>query len=64
MEPDNMEKQMSSTNRKGMFKLRLEKIFNVRRIHYKQYEHEKCKFTNESRFKTTFFTLPEKDTDL
>lgn len=34
---------MSSTNKKCIFLLILEKIFNVRKLNYKQYDpHDKC----------------------
>jgi hypothetical protein len=40
---EEMEKQMSSTNKKCRIYGRIEKIFNVRKIHYKQYDvREKC----------------------
>lgn len=44
MENDSFDKQMSMTNKKGTPFLNLvDKIFNVRKVHYKQFDHEKCR---------------------
>jgi hypothetical protein len=42
---EEIRKQMSSTNKKCKTMINSEKIFNVRKLHYKQYEgHDKCIF--------------------
>lgn len=42
---EEIRKQMSSTNKKCITMTNPEKIFNVRKLHYKQYEgHDKCIF--------------------
>ncbi len=62
MEQDSLEKQISSTNKKCIsFPLYLEKIFNVRKVHYKMFDHEKCTPPSITDLKPTYtpFQLKE-----
>lgn len=36
------EKQMFSTNRRGKQLGYVDRVFNVRKVPYKEYDHEKC----------------------
>lgn len=56
---EEIEKQMSSTNKRCTLRLILEKIFNVRKLHYKQYDpHDKCIYEPMCRSETSILTFP------
>lgn len=55
MEHDSIDKQMSMTNKRGMIQWYwLEKTFNVRKVHYKQFDREKCVKYMTTDLKPTF----------
>lgn len=59
---EEVRKQMSSTNKKCTFSIRKEKIFNVRKLNYKQCDpNDKCKYKYNLDMKPQFSPFQVKD---
>lgn len=57
---EEISKEETPTNRKGFSFSKLDKIFNVRKLQYKHFEHQKCNRSYDQDRKPNFSPLEHK----